>query len=153
MLWPTRWPIVIGIDGYITGVTRSLITPAVWSTNTRSPYDLSCQVMGRSREFWGRFQGNWGGGGKSGVSGVVYQLAGRYLDILTTHGYSGVARVNTSLDAPETPHGDVALRREENIKVEWPWLSNWIYSGVIYGDRRASWGTGVIDSRVPFWTC
>ena len=32
-------------------------------------------------------------------------------------------------------------------------LSNWIYSGVIYGDVKASWGTGVIDSRVPFWTC
>ena len=48
--------------------------------------------------------------------GAVYQLAGRYLDILTTHGYSGATGVNISLGAPETPHRHVALRREENVK-------------------------------------
>lgn len=47
---------------------------------------------------------------------AIYQLTGKYLNILTVRGHSGAAGLNIRLSAPETPHKDVALKREEDVK-------------------------------------
>lgn len=44
---------------------------------------------------------------------AMYGLTEKYLNILTMHGHGSVAGLHISLSAPETPHKDVALKRED----------------------------------------